>query len=535
MRTVLSCSVRALRICVLTVAGLALLGRFAAISADAPAGSRSIRPLVEAGRLPDLRWPDVSDYRAYLDEFYKTRQDAPAWTRDGQPTPQALALTRLFAGANAKGVRAADYDGDRWPAVVASLQRDRSTDALARFDVGLTATLMRYISDLHIGRVNPQRMDFSLDVDPKKYDLPKLVASLVEAADIAAELEPIEPPYAGYKRLRAALARYEALAAEGEGTPVPPAKRVEPGERWAGVGPLAERLRRLGDLTGPWQGETYSGALVEAVKRFQERHGLEPDGKLGQGTFAALAVPLARRAEQIRLSMERWRWVPASFDVQPLVVNIPEFRLRGFDADGRVGITMRVVVGRTYPGRKTPVFAGSMTHLVFRPYWNVPPSIARNEILPKMAADPEYARKNGYERRDDGGVRQRPGTGNALGQVKFMFPNSFNVYLHDTPSRDLFARARRDFSHGCIRVQDPAALAAWVLRGDPHWSAESVAAAMRDGPQDAHVKLPRPIPVLIVYATAVAPEDGRVLFFDDIYGHDAALEDALAEGYPYPW
>jgi murein L,D-transpeptidase YcbB/YkuD len=504
------------------------------VAAAAGSSPVSVRSLVDAGKLDDLRWPDVSDYRGHLDGFYRGRQDALAWTRDGRPTPQALALTRLFAEADARGVRAEDYDGDRWPARLATLQPAGADEALARFDVALTVTLMRYISDLHIGRVNPGRVDFLLDVGPKKYDLPKLLASLVDAPDIAARLEEVEPPFQGYRRLRAALSRYDALARDGDGTPLPPVRRVDPGDPWDGVAALGERLRRLGDLEAPVPGDVYAGELVEGVKRFQARHGLEPDGILGPATLAALAVPVSRRAEQIRLSMERWRWVPARFDTPPIVVNVPEFRLRAFDGQQGVGLTLRVVVGRDYPGRRTPVFAETMKYLVFRPYWNVPPSIQRKEIMPKIKADPGYARRNGYEV-VNGRVRQKPGDNNALGHVKFMFPNPMNIYLHDTPSRGLFSKARRDFSHGCVRVQDPAALAAWVLRDDPKWTRESIAQAMSSGPPNAHVTLPHPIPVLIVYATAVVPEDGDVHFFEDIYGHDATLEDALAEGYPYPW
>jgi len=503
----------------------------AAVPAGAPA---DLRRVVESGRVEILRWPDVSDYRRHLDAFYRGRDDALAWMRNGAPTAQALALTGVFSAADVRGVRAADYDGDRWPSHLEAVKRAPTPAALAQLDVALTVTLMRYISDLHIGRVNPQRVDFLLDVGPKKYDLPKLLETLVDAPDLPARLETVEPPYDGYRRLRAVLSRYAELAKEGEGPPLPAAKKVEPGQSWEGVRPLAARLQRLGDLQGQVQGDVYDGKLVEAVKRFQERHGLDADGRIGPATLAALSVPLARRAEQIRLSMERWRWAPTSFDAPPIVVNIPEFRLRAYDGTQHVGLTMPVVVGKSYPGKKTPVFAGSMTYLVFRPYWNVPPSIERKEVRPKMAADPGWAKRNGYEV-VGGRVRQKPGDHNALGRVKFMFPNPMNVYLHDTPSRDLFSRARRDFSHGCIRLQDPPALAAWVLRDDPKWTKEAIARAMTSGPGDAHVTLPHPIPVLLVYATAVAPEDGSVRFFEDIYGHDTTLEDALAEGYPYPW
>lgn len=502
------------------------------LAVGAPAAD-SVRSLVDSGTLPELRWPDVSDYHRHLDAFYRGRNDALAWSRGGRPTPQAVALAKVFASADARGVNAVDYDADRWPARLASLQNGGSAEALARFDVELTATLMRYISDLHIGRVNPQRVDFLVDINPKKYDLPQLVGSLLDSPDIAGALESVEPHYNGYRRLRAALARYRALAAEGETAPLPQVKSLEPGATWGAVPQLAALLRRVGDLEGAFSGDRYEGAIVEAVKRFQQRHGLAADGRIGAGTLAALNVPLSRRVEQIRLSMERWRWAPSDlFDVPPLIVNIPEFRLRGYDSAQHAELVMNVVVGSSFPSRKTPIFVDTMKYIVFRPYWHVPPSIQNKELMPKAKSDPSFLRRNGYEL-VNGALRQKPGPNNALGRVKFIFPNSMNIYLHDTPSRELFSRARRDFSHGCIRVQNPAALAQWLLRDDKKWTPEAIERAMTQGPQDAHVPVRR-VPILIVYATAVAPEDGKVYFFDDIYGHDATLEDALAGGYPYP-
>lgn len=392
---------------------------------------------------------------------------------------------------------------------------------------------MRYISDLHLGRVNPRRVDFLFDVSPKKYDLPKMIAGLVDATDIASRLEAIEPPYDGYRRLRGMLVSYRALAEQGEMDTLPSAPIVEPGSAWAGVPPLAAFLRRLGDLETPVVPDTYDGALVEAVKRFQERHGLDADGRIGPATFRALRVPLSRRVEQIELSLERWRWAPAEVEGPPLVVNIPEFRLSAYDSNIKVELAMNVVVGKSFPRRQTPVFADTMKFVIFRPYWYAPRSIARNEIRPKMAADPGYARRLGYEV-VNGGIRQKPGPNNAMGNVKFMFPNSMNIYLHDTPGRHVFSRTRRDFSHGCVRVGNPAALAEWVLRDDPKWTLDEVERAMHSGRENRRVNVRPPIPILIVYATAVARADDRIYFFEDIYGHDATLEDALAGGYPYP-
>ena len=195
---------------------------------------------------------------------------------------------------------------------------------------------------------------------------------------------------------------------------------------------------------------------------------------------------------------------------------------------------MDVIVGKSFEGRQTPVFAEVMESVVFRPYWNVPPSIQKNEIEPKVKEDPSYLSRNGYER-FEGGIRQKPGPDNALGNVKFLFPNPMNIYFHDTSARELFSLNKRDFSHGCVRVSNPAALAKWVLRDDPKWTPEAIEEAMTKGPIDAHVIVKRPIPVLILYTTATVREDGTIYFFDDIYGHDSQLADALAAGYPYKW
>jgi L,D-transpeptidase YcbB len=257
----------------------------------------------------------------------------------------------------------------------------------------------------------------------------------------------------------------------------------------------------------------------------------------------------------LRLALERWRWRPTDFPRPPIVVNIPEFELRGLGPDYTPEIKMRVVVGKAFHHR-TPVFTGNLSYVVFRPYWNVPLSIQRSELVPKILRDRGYLAKGNYEVTDGRGtvvtggaiddgvlaklragrlfIRQKPGPKNSLGLVKFIFPNDNNVYLHDTPSVALFARARRDFSHGCIRVQDPTSLAVWVLRGKPGWDRDRVVAAMTGTTDNVTVTLDQPIPVLILYGTAVAPSDGKIYFYDDIYGYDAELEKVLSQGYPYP-
>jgi len=259
----------------------------------------------------------------------------------------------------------------------------------------------------------------------------------------------------------------------------------------------------------------------------------------------------------MQLTLERWRWLPANYQAPLIVVNIPEFHLRAYNEDVSVGMSMKIAVGQAY-GHQTPVFSGSMTNVVFRPYWRVPQSIVRTEILPVLPpflAHPEYLTLSGFELTDRQGnvvstakitnetldqvrtgklfVRQKPGPNNALGLVKFVFSNSYNVYMHDTPVVESFSKSRRDFSHGCIRVEKASDLAAWVLRHNPGWTPDRIRVAM-NGSAPKQVNLANPIPVLIVYGTVVVSEDGVVHFYDDIYGHDLALEQVLAKGYPYP-
>ena len=304
---------------------------------------------------------------------------------------------------------------------------------------------------------------------------------------------------------------------------------------------MRAHLAALGDLPAdgpppaPEHASHYDAALEQGMKHYQARHGLAADGVIGPATVQALQVPIAERAEQIALAMERLRWLPYSWPRRFIVVNIPEFRLRAYTADsGQPPLEMNVVVGEAALKlkHKTPVLMADMQYLVFRPYWIVPASIIRKELAPKINADPSYLERNKMEVRN-GRIRQRPGPSNSLGLVKFIFPNPHHVYLHDTPSKGLFARARRDFSHGCIRVADPPALAEYALAETAGWDATRIARAMKSGPDNRHVPLGEPIPVYLLYATAVADGAGQVHFFADIYDHDASLRRELSKGYPY--
>lgn len=529
---------------------------------SASQSSAALRDIVASGKLSDLRWPDFSDYRVHLKNFYEPAGYALVWLRNNQPTPQAQAIIEVLQQADSKGLNAEDYDGPRWPERLARLRQSATQEYQAQFDAALTVSVMRYISDLHIGRVNPVRLQFNLEAGPKKYDLPLLLREkLVNGSDIRAELDRVEPPFAGYKRTQEAFQRYLELSRKDDGEQLPaPPKAIKPGEPYSGIPRLRRLLALLGDLppdaAPPQDPNVYDKTLSATVKRFQDRHGLTPNGRLDPQTVRHLNVPLSFRLKQLRLVLERWRWLPYQFSQPPIVVNIPQFRLVAFDEHEKLAFTSNVIVGRAFR-TQTPVFEKDMKFVVFRPYWHVPRNIQRSEIVRSIRKDRDYITKKGYEVVTPKGevvtsgriedevlqqlstgsleVRQKPGPTNALGLVKLMFPNEYDVYLHSTPAPELFSQLRRDFSHGCIRVEKAAELAAWVLRDKPEWSLERVRAAMESGQDNFQVNLSKPIPVLIIYGTAVVDEQNVVRFFDDIYGHDVALEKALAKGYPYPW
>ena len=536
-------------------------GQNAGLSSE---GQAALHATITSGSLPDLRWPNFSDYVQHVQKFYDFNGASLWWVKGLEPTAQARQVIALLQQAAEKGLSADDYDGPRWSDRLAKLKPGTSKPSEAdavKFDLELTISIMRYISDLHIGRVNPKRLSFALDDEAKKYDLPEFLKdNVVRARDVAGVLAQVEPQYPGYRRTIQALRTYTDLAAKDDGEQLPPVKKaIAPGDAYPGVPRLVRLLRLVGDLPADAKvtvdTPTYDGALVDAVKSFQRRYGRDPNGRIDAQTLADLNVPLSRRVRQMQLTLERWRWLPLAYQQTPIVANIPEFRLRAYDKDFNIGVTMNVVVGKAFGHHDTPVFSETMKYVIFRPYWEVPPSIIRGELVPHIVKDPNYLAEKGFEVVDarqnivtDGTVssevlgqlragklfiRQKPGPKNALGLVKFLFPNSYNVYMHDTPAQEFFAKSRRDFSHGCVRLEKPAELAAWVLRDNPGWTPERIRAAM-NGSAPQQVNLAHPIPVLIVYATVIVLEDGLVHFYDDIYGHDADLEKVLAKGYPYP-
>jgi murein L,D-transpeptidase YcbB/YkuD len=530
------------------------------VNAEAVAGQ--LRTIAAAGTLADLTFPNFPDYSQQVQALYQSVNYAPVWVPDGQVKPQALAVITAIQSSRQKGLNPEDYDASRWPPRLAALKNSPAdANTVAHFDAALTVSAMRYISDLHMGRVNPKHFKVGFDVEQKKYDLPQFLAQkLLVASNVPEILNGVEPPYYGYQRTELALQTYLALADKDHSPPLPDVqKTLAPGDAYPGAEALAQRLQLLGDLPqGPVPDAKpgiYQGALVDGVKHFQTRHGLGADGRLGKDTLVQLNTPLSVRVQQLDDALERWRWLPSDYSPLPVAVNIPEFVLRVFSPDHRIAMRMNVVVGKAVRN-ETPVFAEDMKYIVFRPYWNVPMSITRGEIIPGIQKDSGYLAKKNFEVTDQSGkivtsgavsadvlaqlrsgkllVRQRPGPTNSLGLIKFIFPNEHNVYLHSTPAQSLFSQSRRDFSHGCIRLEQPAELAAWLLRDQPKWTLDAVKAAMQSGPDNQQVNLTPPVPVVIIYLTALVEENGEVYFFNDIYGHDQRLNAVLAKGPPYP-
>ena len=502
-------------------------------------------------RPPALRDP------GWLAQVYSPSSPGPAWFTSGGPRPSvAAALSELRAAAD-RGLRPGDYGIAALERLIEAATRPGApAEAVAQADVALTTAVLRLMSDARSGRVRPQDLEPNYRAPAKDARFVVGLREAVAADRLAAAIDASEPALHVYARLKAALVWYRALATRPS-APVPalppPRTKLVEGDAWPGVAALRDRLVLLGDLAAevpaPSDGR-YAGELVAAVRRFQSRHGLEEDGIVGRQTLDALNVPVEARMTQIELALERLRWLPELPPGPAIAINIPSFRLWALaDASDTRGaaLSMPTVVGRALRG-ETPVFIGEMRAVEFSPYWNVPPSILRNEVLPRLARDPGYLQREGMElvpARGHGAaitaidaaglsalrdgtmrVRQRPGPKNALGGVKFVLPNTMDVYLHGTPEGQLFERTRRDFRHGCIRVRDPEALAAFVLRELPEWTPETIAAAMTSG-QNRWVRLPAPIPVIVFYTTAIVDGAGRVMFMTDVYGHDARLLAAL--------
>lgn len=476
-----------------------------------------------------------------LKAFYAQRQDRPVWIKDGALSPRAQALLDTLAEAGRDGLYAADYE------LAPSLRTARTAQDLATADVMLSAALVRYTIDLRSGRAVLMQSDREQFLPPKPVDAVAVLNSAAAAPDIARYLASLAPSNPIYRGLRQALARYRTIAAKGGWLAIPDGPPISLDSIDPAVAVLRTRLQISGDLPSdaPVQApDRFDEPLREAVMRFQARNGLALDGNVGPQTRKILNVPVDGRIQQILANLERARWLPEDLGDPYVIVNMAAFQLEVVEA-GRVALEMRVVVGR--PARSTPMFSDEITYLEFNPYWHIPPTILAEDKLPILRRDPALLTAEGIRVIAPGGViidpttinwsevsaknfpyslRQDPGASNALGRVKFMFPNSHDIYLHDTPSRGQFKRSTRAFSSGCIRVEKPVALAEILLKHNEGWNWARIERVIARGRNRA-VVLEQPVPVHLVYLTAWMGRDGDVHFRDDLYSRDVQLVAAL--------
>jgi len=483
-----------------------------------------------SGRIKQVHSALAPSDALLIDAFYAPCGYALAWTSKGEISPVAFVAIEILRNVSVRGLNPADYPLPEVPSTQ-SVQSS-SLAEFARWEIGLTIATMRLARDLRCGRVDPHEINADLPAPCQGFQPAELLWRAIQDKNLAKAFDSLEPSAPGYQRTETALRHFVDLMLEPQITLPAFSMPLKPGDKSDGLASLRIFLARTGDLQP--DGTTiddflYDETLLRAMQSFQARHGLMPDGILTAETYRQLTTPIADRITQLSLTLERWRWIQQTFPHPPVVVNIPEFRLRTYDTSLHVTLAMKVIVGRAYR-RQTPVFQNQISSVIFRPSWNVPPSIQRKEIGPALRRDPNYLKKHDYEvvSLPSGGlrIRQRPRDRNSLGLVKFSLPNVHHVYLHGTPEQALFGRTRRDFSHGCIRVEDPVALAKWVLKDNEGWTRDKIDAAIH-GDQTFSVTLTHPIPVLIVYGTGFAAEEGLVYFLPDIYAEDGALLEAL--------
>jgi murein L,D-transpeptidase YcbB/YkuD len=492
--------------------------------------------------------------------FYQQRGYTPAWSDRDMLIPQVESLLAAIRESDREGLNPQDYH----LAAIESLLADRgekrtgekSLDPVewADLDLLLTDAFLLYGSHLLAGRVNPETLHADWIAYSPTTDLVALLQSALDGNTIADALKGLRAPHKGYTRLQNALKHYRNLSRNGGWPGIPPGPKLTKEDRSKRVDLLRERLAITGDMDIPVAEDPFQfdEPLETAVRRFQRRHGLEEDGIVGRDTLAALNIPVEDRIRQIELNMERWRWVPHDMGNRHILVNIPDFSLSVVE-NSEIAMDMRIIAGKGYTA--TPVFSGTLKYLDLNPYWNIPQKIAVEEILPKIRTDPEYLAKQNikvfqswregapeldpetidWNEVDEKGfafkLRQEPGPLNPLGRMKFIFPNKFAVYLHDTPSRGLFNNAARGFSHGCIRMEKPLDLAEYLFRGDTRRTRETISEKIENGVQEA-IPLREPMPVHILYWTAWVDDQGTVQFRKDIYGRDIPLDLALKEKLP---
>lgn len=486
---------------------------------------------------------------ALLTQFYVDRDMTPVWVDDEAPTERAHDLLHILEMSTYDGLNPDDYD--IW--AIRRLMDSDHARALAELDLRLSLSLMQFLSDLGSGRTEPSTLDPELFVYPQDIDKAGAIEAAAEAEDIGVFVGGYRPRQVDYWRLKGVLANYRAMASNGGWSTIDPGPLMKEGDRSERVVQLRRRLQREGDLAppedplAPFDSELFDQRLVEAVESFQDRYGLKQDGRVGPNTLTALNTPIEQRIEQLVLNLERRRWMSDRMPSRYIYVNLADFELQLID-QGEVAFETPVVIGSLY--NKTPVFSADMTYMVINPYWNVPPSIATSELLTKAKADSSFFRRNGFDIFENWSaeaeildstsidwtrvepqnfsykLRQRPGPTNSLGRLKFMMPNDYNIYLHDTPERAHFDLNERSFSHGCVRVADPEALANAILEGQSGWTLNGIVDAVGSG-ERTQVNLDQSLSVQITYLTAWVDGDNRAHFRNDVYDRDQILADAL--------
>lgn len=474
-----------------------------------------------------------------IQDLYKARQGQPLWLDGDKPRSSARDLVDAIAESDREGLRASDYDLDGLQAALRSTYDSGTVTAarLAQLELRLSSLYLAYGADLLVGRVDPAVVNDGWLAKTRRHTADSILVAAATTEDFGHMIGELRPRMDQYQALLDGLKRYRAVADSG-GWKTIPGGPIKPGERSGRVTLLRARLAATGDLGDAHGDSVLDNDLEAAVNRFRARHDLDTVPGVDRATLSALNVPAEQRVRQIELNLDRLRWIPNDFGDRYVLVNIPEYRLRAFDG-GKQVLSMKVVVGKDYQ-HATPVFADTMSTVIFHPDWNVPHDIVTREIMPHAKDDDEYLASHDYVVIDtskgrkivkpgdvDWGadtadfhylVRQQAGDDNALGDIKFLFPNRFAVYMHDTPARSLFKRRDRAASHGCVRLADPVAFARYVLAPEKGWDEDRIRKALADTAQKA-VPVTHTLPVYLLYLTAF-PEDGRIQFREDVYGSD---------------
>jgi murein L,D-transpeptidase YcbB/YkuD len=466
------------------------------------------------------RYDSLRSFQNDLNTFYTTRNYSFAWYTENGLTEQASNLYARLENLPEEGLNIVLPYKHQLDSLF-NLSLPQTTDQKSETELLLTSMYFFFAQKVWGGLEESASQKVNWLMPRKKLSYTALLDSMMKPGNVSTVKEPV---YRQYHLLKEYLKKYKTLPADNITLSLPNNKPIRPGDTSAMITKLRKKLFLLGDLTNANDtiSPIYDPNLLPAVKRFQKRHGMKEDGIAGGGMIRELNVPVKQRIEKIIVNMERNRWLPTDVRGRYLAVNIPEFVLHAYNDDSLLW-NMNVVVGKDV--NKTVIFAGSISQVVFSPYWNVPPGILKKEVLPGIAKNPNYLAAHHMEQFGDG-VRQKPGPWNSLGAVKFLFPNSHNIYLHDTPSKSLFQEDKRAFSHGCIRVADPKFLAMYMLGNDTAWNEDRITKAMA-GEKEQWVAVKNPMPVYITYFTAWVDRQGDLNFRDDIYKRDAQLSNLL--------